>query len=72
MYSFSMVRLRGSTWALGFDEIFLGSVTATGVGKVWAAHSATTALMMITIANRAHRTRNLKGKTSKRRVEGLN
>ena len=28
IYSFSMVRLRGSICALGFEEIFLGSVTA--------------------------------------------
>ena len=28
-----MVRLRGSTCALGLEEIFLGSVTAWGAGK---------------------------------------
>jgi hypothetical protein len=74
MYSFSIVRLRGSTWAFGFDEILVGSVTATGVGRVWAAVSAATVLMMITIANRTHRrmTRNLKGGTSKIKSRKLN
>src|SRR5271170_1570608 len=47
-----MVRVRGSTWALGLDAIFFGSVTAWGAGKVWAAAvSATTVLMSMTIAN---------------------
>jgi hypothetical protein len=53
IYSFSMVRLRGSTSALGLDEIFFGSVTASGWGKVWAAISVTTVLITMTIANRA-------------------
>src|ERR1700729_1135780 len=47
-----MVRLRGSTWALGFESICLGSVTATGAARVWAATvSVTTVLMSMTIAN---------------------
>src|SRR5580658_4856876 len=47
-----MVRLRGSTCALGLDAICFGSMTAWGVGKVWAAAvSATTVLMSMTIAN---------------------
>ena len=47
-----MVRLRGSTSALGLDAICLGSVTALGVGRVWAAMvSARTVLINMTIAN---------------------
>jgi hypothetical protein len=47
-----MVRVRGSTWALGLDAICFGSVTASGAGKVWeAAVSATTVLMSMTITN---------------------
>src|SRR5271169_3515735 len=49
-----MVRLRGSTWALGLEEIFLGSVTAWDSGRVWAAVSATTVLMNMTIAKRVN------------------
>jgi hypothetical protein len=52
IYSFSMVRLRGSTCALGLEEIFVGSVTACGAGRVWAAVSARMVLMNMTIANR--------------------
>src|SRR5271170_6377313 len=51
MYSFSTVRLRGSTCALGLEAICLGSVTDCGAGKVWAvAVSVTTVLMSMTIA----------------------
>ena len=59
MYSFSMVRLRGSTCAFGFEEICFGSVTACGAGKVWAAVSPTKVLMTVlinmTIAKSAQR-----------------
>ena len=48
--SLSIVRVRGSTCALGFEEICLGSVTACGAGKVWAAASETTVLIRTTIA----------------------
>src|SRR5579864_9500332 len=54
MYSFSMVRLRGSTCALGLEAICLGSVIACGVGRVWAVTvSARTVLMSMTITKRS-------------------
>src|SRR5580704_14670244 len=47
-----MVRLRGSTCALGLEAICLGSVTAWGVLRVWASTvSVTSVLMSMTIAN---------------------
>src|ERR1700682_6212677 len=50
--SFSMVRLLGSTWALGVLLICLGSVTAWGAGRVWAEAvlSRTKVFMSMTIA----------------------
>src|SRR5580658_6298515 len=60
-----MARLRGSTCAFGFEAICLGSVTAWGVGRVWAmAVSATTVLMNMTIAK--SRTIRMSGRTSVR------
>jgi hypothetical protein len=55
IYSFSIVRLRASTCALGLEAIFPGSVTAWGTGRVWAAISVTTVLMNMTIAKSAQR-----------------
>jgi len=67
MYSISIVRLRGSTCALGFDEIFFGSVIADGAGEVWAA----TVHITMTMANSAHKrmTQKLKCGTLKNNVE---
>src|ERR1700704_3704352 len=53
MKSFSMVKLRGSTCALGLEAICLGSVTAWGEGRVWAAVSMTAVLINMTIAKSA-------------------
>src|SRR5579863_1388790 len=64
-----MVRLRGSTCALGLEAICLGSVMACGAGSVWAASgSATMVLMSMTIANETKvrmRLRALKRPTTK-------
>ena len=53
---------------VGLGGDLLGSVTACGAGKVWAAVSATTVLISMTIAKSAQRrmARILKGKVKKR------
>src|SRR6202453_3760776 len=52
MYSFSMVRLRGSTSAFGLLATCLGSVMASGAGRVCAERVSTaTVVIRMTIAN---------------------